>query len=119
MDGIQFVAKVSVNNGVLKVDLGFWERVGGLSKSFEVDLKNISAVEIVARPTWRTLGWRLGGTHIPAVVALGHFSKSKKRMLVFWVKGKDAVVIDLKTGPLNRLIIGSTDSKALAKSLKN
>jgi hypothetical protein len=117
MDGIQFVAKVSVNNGVLNVKLNGWENIGGLSRSLSIDLKHIDSVEVVEKPTWRTLGWRLAGTHLPAVVALGHFRKSKKRTLVFWVRGQQAIVVDLKSGTYKKLIIGTKDAKALAKKL--
>ncbi len=111
------MAKVSVNNGVLNVKLNGWENIGGLSRSLSIDLKHIDSVEVVEKPTWRTLGWRLAGTHLPAVVALGHFRKSKKRTLVFWVRGQQAIVVDLKSGTYKKLIIGTKDAKALAKKL--
>lgn len=116
-DGILSVAKVTVTNGVLNVRLNKWENIGGLSKSLAISLKDITSVEVVQRPTWRTLGWRLAGTHLPSVVSLGHFRNQKKRMLVFWVRGQEAVVIDLKSGPYKQLVIGVNDANALAKEL--
>ena len=111
------MAKASVNNGVLNVKLNRWENLGGLSKSLAISLKDIESVEVVENPTWRTLGWRLAGTHLPNVVSLGHFRNEKKRLLVFWVRGQQAVVIDLKSGPYKQLVLGVTDAKALAKEL--
>jgi hypothetical protein len=117
MDGIQFVAKVSVNNGVLNVKLNRWENLGGLSKSLAINLKDIESVEVLEEPTWRNLGWRLAGTHLPAVVSLGHFRKEKKSLLVFWVRGHQAVVINLNSGPYKQLVLGVNDAEALAKEL--
>lgn len=118
MDGIRFVAKVSVTNGVLHVKLTAWENVGGLSRSLAIQLKDIESVEVVDKPTWNTLGWRLGGTYFPAVVALGHFLKDRKRMLVFWARGQQAVVIGLNSGPYKQLVLGTTDARSLAKELE-
>ena len=112
------MAKVSKHNGTLNVKLGFWESIGALYKSFSIDMDNIADVQAIAKPTWQLLGWRLAGTHLPAVVALGHFRKSKKRMMVLWTRGKEAVIIDLKAGSIRRIIIGVDDAQAFAKSLK-
>ena len=111
------MAKVSVTNGVLNVKINRWENLGGLSKSLAINLENIESVEVVENPTWRTLGWRLAGTHLPNVVSLGHFRKEKKSLLVFWVRGQQAVVIDLKSGPYRQLVLGVTDGQVLAKEL--
>ena len=61
---------------------------------------------------------RVIGTGLPGVVVLGHFRKSKKRMMVYWVRGQQALILDLKTGPYKRMIIGCADAKALAKELE-
>ena len=111
------MAKVSVNNGVLNVKLNRWENLGGLSKSLAINLKDIESVEVLEEPTWRNLGWRLAGTHLPAVVSLGHFRKEKKSLLVFWVRGHQAVVINLNSGPYKQLVLGVNDAEALAKEL--
>jgi hypothetical protein len=37
--------------------------------------------------------------------------------MVYWVSGQQAVILDLKTGPYQKVIIGCSDANALAKEL--
>jgi hypothetical protein len=117
MDGIQFVAKVSVTNETLEIQLNLLETMGSLSKSHSIKVSNIESVEVVLKPTVQTFGWRLAGTYLPAVVALGHFRRSKKQLWVFWLRGQQALVINLKSGVYNQVILGTPDANQLAKEL--
>ena len=111
------MAKVSVANGTLEIQLNLSETLGSLSKSHSIKVSNIDSVEVVLKPTWRTFGWRLAGTYLPAVVALGHFRRSKKQLWVFWLRGQQALVINLKSGHYNQLVLGVSDANQLAKEL--
>lgn len=115
--GIQSVAKVTVAGNTLQIELGFWERIGSLSRNFTVRLSDITGVEAVEKVTLDIFGYRVVGTALPKVVILGHFRKSKKRVMVYWVRGQQAVILDLKTGPYQKVIIGCSDAKALARKL--
>jgi len=116
-DGIQYVAKVSVTNGTLQIQLNLLETIGSLSKSHSIKLSNLESVEVVLKPTVETFGWRLAGTYLPAVVALGHFRRSKKQLWVFWLRGQQALVINLKSGPYNQVVLGAADANQLAREL--
>jgi hypothetical protein len=117
MDGIQYVAKVSVTNGTLEIQLNLLETMGSLSKSHSIKVSNIESVEVALKPTVQTFGWRLAGAYLPAVIAWGHFRKSKKQLWVFWLRGQQALVINLKSGVLNQVILGTSDANQLAKEL--
>jgi hypothetical protein len=118
MAGIRFVAKLTVANGALQIELGFWERLGSLSRNSEIKLLEIEQVEAVEDVKMRIFGNRMLGTGLPKVVVLGHFRNDKKKMMVYWVRGQQAVILDLKSGPYQRMIIGCSDAKALTKELE-
>jgi hypothetical protein len=118
MVGIRFVAKLTVANGALQIELGFWERLGSLSRNSEIKLLEIEQVEAVEDVKMRIFGNRMLGTGLPKVVVLGHFRNDKKKMMVYWVRGQQAVILDLKSGPYQRMIIGCSDAKALTKELE-
>lgn len=109
--------RLAVKDNSLEIELSFWEKVGSLSNSSSIKLSDITAVTTVEKMTVDVYGFRIAGTGLPGVAILGHYRKSKKRMMVYWVKGQQAVVLDLKTGPYQRMIIGCADANALAKKL--
>lgn len=117
MAGIRFVAKVTVADGYLQLELGFWERLGSFSRNQRIQLEDIAEVSHMSRVSMSIFGYRVIGTGLPGVAVLGHFRKSKKRMMVYWVRGQQALILDMKRGPYQRIIIGCTDAKALAKEL--
>jgi hypothetical protein len=117
MDGIPYVANLTVANGYLQIELGFWERLGSFSRNQRIQLEDIAEVSHMSKVSMSMFGYRVIGTGLPGVVVLGHFRKSKQRMMVYWVRGQQALILDMKRGPYQRLIIGCTDAKALAKGL--
>ena len=118
MVGIRFVAKLSVADGALKIELGFWERLGSFSRNQSIRISDIAEVSYMEKVSMYIFGYRVIGTGLPGVVVLAHFRKSKKRMMVYWVRGQQALILDLKSGPYKRMIIGCSDAKALAKELE-
>lgn len=113
------MAKIAVANAVLTVELGFWETLGSLSRGLEIKLSEITHVEAVEKVRLEIFGYRLAGTGLPGVALLGHFRRSKKKLMVYWVRGQQAVIVDVKSGPYQRIILGCKDAKALAKQLQN
>jgi hypothetical protein len=117
MGGIRFVAKLTITKDTLQIELGFWERLGSISRDSSIKLSDIAGVEAVEKVTLDIFGYRVVGTALPKVVILGHFRKSKKRMMVYWTRGQQALILDLKNGPYQKMIIGCDNAKALAKEL--
>lgn len=111
------MAKLTVNKESLQIALSFWERLGSLSRNSTIQRSDITSVEAVQKVTLDIFGFRIAGTGLPGLALLGHFRKSKKRMMVYWVRGQQALILDLKSGPYQRMIIGCADSEALAKEL--
>lgn len=112
------MAHLTVDNGSLKIELSFWERLGSFSRNQIIRLSEIVEVSYMEKVSMYIFGYRVIGTGLPRVVVLGHFRKSKKRMMVYWVRGQQALILDLKSGPYKRMIIGCSDAKALAKELE-
>jgi hypothetical protein len=117
MDGIPYVAKLTVADCALQIELGFWERLGSFSRNQRIQLEDIAQVSHMSKVSMSIFGYRVVGTGLPGLVVLGHFRKSKQRMMVYWVRGQQALILDMKRGPYQRMIIGCTDAKALAKEL--
>ncbi|MCX6496655.1 MAG: hypothetical protein NTW23_04930 [Rhodoluna sp.] len=111
------MAQLTLDNCSLKIELGFWERLGSFSRNQSIRISDIAEVSQMEKVAMSIFGYRVVGTGLPGVVVLGHFRKSKKRMMVYWVRGQQALILDLKAGPYQRLIIGCSDAKALAKEL--
>ena len=116
-DGIQYVAKVSVTNGTLQIQLSLLETLGSLSKGHAINVSNIESLEVVTNPSWQNFGWRLAGAYFPRLIAMGHFRKSKKQLWVFWSRGQQALVLNLKSGPYNQVVLGVADANQLAREL--
>lgn len=117
MDGIRFVAKVFVVDGSLKIELGFWERLGSFSRNQSIKLEDISEFSHMEKVSMSIFGYRVIGTGLPGVIVMGHYRKAKKRMMVYWVRGQQALILDLKKGPYKRIIIGCADARSLAKEI--
>jgi hypothetical protein len=117
MDGIQFVAKLTITKDTLQIELGFWERLGSFSRNTTIQRSDITEVGHMEKVSLSIFGYRVIGTALPKVVLLGHFRKSKKRMMVYWTRGQQALILDLKSGSYQRMIIGCDNAKALAKEL--
>lgn len=111
------MAKLTLTDDTLKVELSFWEKVGSLSNSSSIKLSDITAVTSVDKVTVDVYGFRIAGTGLPGVAILGHYRRSKKRIMIYWVRGQQAIVLDLKNGPYQRMIIGCDDAKVWAKRL--
>ena len=115
--GIRFVAKFAFIKDALQIELSFWERLGSMSRNRQILFSEIAQVEAVEEVKMRIFGNRMMGTGMPKVAALGHFRKDKKRMLVYWVRPQQAVILDLNSGPYRRMILGCSDARALAKEI--
>ena len=119
MVGTRFVVNLKVSKASLQIELGFWERLGSFSRNREIQLSEIASVECVQDVKMSIFGFRMIGTGMPKVVVLGHYRKDKKKMMVYWVRGQQALILDLKSGPYQRMIIGCSDAKAKAQELNS
>ena len=113
------MANLTISKTTLQIELGFWERLGSLSRNRQIQLSEIIAIEPVEDVKMRIFGNRLVGTGLPKVAVLGHYRKDKKKMMVYWVRGQQALILDLKSGPYQRIIIGCGDAKAKAQELNS
>ena len=77
MDGIQFVAKLTITKDTLQIELGFWERLGSFSRNTTIQRSDITEVGHMEKVSMSIFGDRVIGTALPKVVLLGRFRKSK------------------------------------------
>ena len=119
MVGTRFLANLTISKTTLQLELGFWERLGSFSRNSEIQLSEITSVECVQEVKMSIFGYRMVGTGMPKVAVLGHYRKDKKKMMVYWVRGQQALILDLKSGPYQRMIIGCSDAKAKAQELNS
>ena len=113
------MAKVFIESKLLKVEFSFWERLGGFSsnKSFPIDqVLKCEGFEVLDP---KFLGIRTLGTGFPFIVALGHFQKSGKKILVAWRRGQQVIRIELKGTKPKYLVVGCEDASKLEKELKS
>ena len=108
---------LDIKDNSLEIELSFWEKVGSLTNSSSIKLSDINDVTAVDTVTVDLYGFRIAGTGLPGVAILGHYRRSKKRMMIYWVRGQQAIVLDLKNGPYQRMVIGCDDAKAWVKKL--
>jgi len=113
------VVNLTISKTALQIELGFWERLGSFSRNREIELSEIASVECVQDVKMSIFGFRMIGTGMPKVVVLGHYRKDKKKMIVYWLRGQQALSLDLKSGPYQRMIIGCSDAKAKAQELNS
>ena len=111
------MANVTITKETVHIELGFWERLGSFSRNATIQRSDITEVGHMEKVSMAIFGYRVIGTGLPGVVVLGHFRKSKKRMMVYWTRGQQVLILDLKSGPYQRMIIGCDNAKALAKEL--
>jgi len=108
------MAKVFISGEKLRIELGFWESVGALAKSFSIPLSDISRVKFSETLAFGDLGWRVGGTAIPRTIALGHFRNKKRRIFAAWKKPQKVAFIYLDNHKFDILVIGA-DSALVEK----
>lgn len=109
---------VHVYDDHVAIDVGGWEQVWSLARHVELAMSDITSARV--RPVDEVkegLGWRVGGTYWPGVVACGHFTyphRSGARQ--FWCTFKDheVLVIDTDLDRPARVVLQHPDRDRLA-----
>jgi hypothetical protein len=110
---------IDILDNTLVLEVQGWHKLWALKRRLDIPLAHIDRV--YAEPS-TTLGWwkgiRAPGTHIPGLIVAGTFYKAGKR--IFWdVRNpKNTIVIDLKGGHYNQLIVEVQDPKTTVKEIR-
>jgi hypothetical protein len=93
------------NGDRLHVQFGMWGQIACLRKPFAVDASHI--VEVVHdEGILKKLGWKLVGTGFPGLIAMGTYVWRGERQFVYWKRGQNPLVVQLRDHYWKRLIIG-------------
>lgn len=103
------MARLLVDGPDLVLRLSWKEKIGGFHGDVRVPLAAVRSVSVPSSP-WLTLrGWRMAGTGIPGVVALGTRRHGEGYDFTAVKKDAPAVQVDLNTGRFQRLVVSVPD----------
>lgn len=111
------MASLSIQGEQFVVQLGFWEKLGGLSKDLTVPISSISKISWSENLDAGVLGIRVGGTGLPRVIALGNFYKKGKTIFSSWRRGQQVLILEIENHRFQKLVLGCEDAASWAKAL--
>jgi hypothetical protein len=105
------MARVTVENGQLRVELEGMHKIWALRNLITVPLVHVRGATGDPNIVGESKGWRAPGTHIPGVFAAGTFHKDGEK--IFWDvrDAAKAVVIELRDESFARLVLEVEDPK--------
>lgn len=102
------MARLHLNDGVLRVELSRWERVGGLSSDLAFPVSSIESIERVEAARSAVRGLRAPGTGLPRLILLGHWRRrGGGHDFVAAYRGDPGYVIGLRDQRFDRPIVSS------------
>lgn len=112
------MATITTNAGHLSVELGRWERLAALHGDVTVERRHVARARVSDTPFAELRGFRLPGTGVPGLIAMGRWRRRHGADFVLLRRGDRAVVIELAPGaPYRRLIVGCRDPEAVVAAL--
>ena len=103
----------------LRVKLSRLEKLAAVHGDLEFAGTQIRGAEVLDKKWWWQLGVRVPGTAIPGLVIAGTYLRKGDRVFASWVRGKQAVAINLCGSNYNRIIVGTDDAQALADQIND
>ena len=106
------MARVTVENGELRVKLEGLHKIWALRRTITVPLAHVQEATADQNIVGESKGLRAPGTHIPGVFVAGTFHKNGEK--VFWDvrDARRAVVIELRDESFARLVLEVADPTA-------
>ena len=111
------MARLLADDGELWVRLSRREKLGALHGDVRVPLDAVEDVRVTRHPFRELRGTRAPGTGIPRVIALGTWRYRGGRDFVALYRGKGALIVRLREGPFQRLLIATDDASAVAAAI--
>jgi hypothetical protein len=113
------VASLEVRKKRVEVVLSGLERLGALRGDVSVALDEVLDVRPSPEPFTELHGWRLPGTGIPRVIALGTWRSRHGRDFAAVYRGRPAVVVEVRPGgEFRRLIVAARDPEGTVARLR-
>ncbi|GHH63399.1 hypothetical protein ACFXKJ_13660 [Kitasatospora indigofera] len=112
------MARVSVTDGTLVVEVEGIDKLWALKSRLEIPLANVRGATIDPGMAQESRGIKLLGTHMPGLITAGTFRSHGDR--VFWdVKNPaGAIVIELADENYTRLILEVADPRATVRLIE-
>ena len=109
---------LSIEDGLLKIDLSRVEKVLSVHGSFRTPLEQVGSVSTgVPRQSWRDL--RVPGTFLPWVVKAGTYLTKRGREFWYVTKNRGFLTIELKNGNYKRIVLGLNDNQHWADQIES
>lgn len=113
------VIEITVDDELLRIRLGFWDKLYCLHGDFEIPVGHVEGVAVAPLRLVPQEGMRLPGTGLPGVIRAGSYSTGATRD--FWDvrKAEQVLVIQLRPGAeYRRLVLQLPDPKATALAVR-
>jgi hypothetical protein len=113
------VASLEVREKRVEVVLSGLERLGALRGDVSVGLDEVLDVRPAPEPFTELRGWRLPGTGLPGVIALGTWRSRDGKDFAAVYRGRPAVVVEVRPGgEFRRLIVGDDHAEETVSRLR-
>jgi hypothetical protein len=111
------MARISITDGHLTVQLRGINRIWALRKGLTVPLSQVRGATVDPGARREAKGRRSPGLHIPGIAAVGTFHREGERILWEVYRGDRAVVIQLSGEPYDRLIVEVKDPRGVVETI--
>jgi hypothetical protein len=109
---------VFVHDDSIEIELSGLDRVASLKSHMRIPLAVVTDARVASQEELKTeLGWRVGGTYLPGVIAAGHYNtRDRKGVRQFWDVYRDPEVLLIETRLKNpwRVVLQHPDRERLA-----
>ncbi len=113
------VASLEVRDSRVEVVLSGLERLGALRGDVSVALDEVLDVRPAPDPFAELRGWRLPGTGLPGVIALGTWRSRGGKDFAAVYRGRPAVVIEVRPGgEFRRLLVADEHAEDTVSRLR-
>ena len=111
------MATLRVESTDLVLRLSRWEKLGGLHGDIRVPRSAVEDLRVSRKPFGDLRGIRAPGTGLPRRIALGTWRYRGGKDFAALYGGKPAVIVRLREGPFQRLLVSAEDADAVAAAL--
>ncbi|MCM3883603.1 hypothetical protein [Frankia sp. R82] len=113
------MASLEIRDKRVEVVLSGLERLGALRGDVSVALDEVLDVRTSHEPFRELRGWRLPGTGLPGVIALGTWRSRDGRDFAAVYRGRPAVVVEVRPGAeFRRLLVGDDQAEDTVSRLR-
>ncbi|MGH7642679.1 MAG: hypothetical protein ACRENX_06635 [Candidatus Dormibacteria bacterium] len=112
------MADIRIEEKDLVVVLSGLEKLEGVHGDLRVPLSSVREVEVVDRPLDWIHGFKLPGTQIPGMTAVGTWVSADGKTFAAEHHASRGIVVHLDGGSYQQLVIGSDDPDALAERVR-